>query len=1767
MATSTQASAARTSRSLAVMSAKASTSVTRLRNRVMDLRLAIGTLGGVFVIKKVTDLAATFEKSLANIDTLLDTSGVKIERYRDQLVELSQRSSKDILDLSKALYQTISAGIPAIEGAAGAFATLDAAQKAAVAGLSSTEDAVNALVTVVNAYGSENITAAEASDKLLKTVQLGRTTFPQLAHAIGRVAPMAAKFNVEADDMLGVLVQLTRSGLNTNEAVTALRSLIKSLAKPTKQTNDALAELNKTSGVAAVEFSATAMKTHGLIGQLERLTDATGGSVGMLTRLFPNVRAVLPAIIAVGTGIHDTRRFSDELAKSLGTTEEAGAKIAVTFKEAAAILKSQWEAVLIIAGTRTLPLLKEKLKDFGDYIIANQKEIGNFFEGLVRTVSALVKVFTVLAGPVTKLVLVMFAGKAIRAFNALLIRGTVAVTAWGAASAAAFSRAATSAQFAMATGGGAVGAGRAWAGGFVGGMRGGIAANSGAMKRIMGKLPGYMGIVAIGVMIGQMLGKAIGKGLVNIFDGPEMREAQRQAAEAAERLQTSVTQHGFASTKAFRETMDAEGRGESIRLTGGIQGLLKNETKLSLTDLFESTTLENLLLGDTKTLNLFDSDIGEIQPLIDKMKDLRKDLSELTAGRNVLTDAQKVGRDVEIKAARRSLGLAQNNLEGKLRASKQFRDAEKRREKDGLNSIIGDFKTQADQFVNVQEFMASQKKLRILKGQKEESASHAVRIQGIMLYERQLLKFQRKLESIKPTFGKDGAVQDLGDLERAQKAYVQFSNKMRGKHGKDREKQRKEMTQSEKDTVHSLRSVYLSLKKAKEVGLPGTIKRLKLQIQQLSIAHQINRAQQQRAEIASRAAALQKIANAREAAEKRRAAALERLARAEEAIRKRQLALVTRKNQLTVRGIEDQIRINQGATSAESIVQKKVKLLKKEIVLVGRLMEAKSKLMKSAQAEAVRAAKQASRRTIEQVEKLGKLAKGKARADVLIAKQKTALAAGLALTRQETNANVTKVESEGAKKVGQLRASIERLVGRDQRKNARDAAKSAKDAARKAQDEKAKLKRDTDLFFRDDEERQRLAARYAQETGKTEAEAKEKLFLISKKTNTDNRLAVGNALRGVVSAARLANSGKKFMAAMSAGTTEMAEALVSVSGSLIGLDFTKAGESLKKSLMGAATSFIDVIELFTADLANVLGASVDRWIQESGAANKISEVARLTGGSVEKGVEGAVSMIPSVGGWSVTENAGEKAGDAAGRGVASAMKGAAKFVSGAVGLAFKIGADGITKALRGFVAVLGKVLSATVGPLMQALDSPLKAMMGGLGDAVGILTTRKSQSKGEDEERAARNEEYRSLLSLEREATLRRLEQEGATNEEVARAQSEFAQRLEAVQDKEEATPADAIENAFNDAIAMSEAILAQLPALIETFMVQLADKLPVLIGTLFKAFSEGIRKIAEHLGPILTNTMNAIFDALPDVISALVDAIPMLVSGILDGIVTLIERLPDFIGPLLDGAVSVIDKLLIILAEKLPDIIGALVEAAPEIIAAIIMSLPGLIGALLKGVALIVYEFVIAIPSMIKKLGIGLYNAGKVFYDWCSRAGSYIYDIFAAIWDSLSGGVSSAWDATKGYLGFHQGGVIPSSGSNKGLASRFRDGGVNGYNVGGMVSGAIANNYKASLLDNVPALLQSGEGVLNRRAMANIGGAAALAALNGGDSSSQPLNVNIGLTPNEGGLLNAAAALLPFLLSGVSADITDSTGKVRQAIDTTSESILGFRGVPGRSS
>ena len=276
----------------------------QVRGLALEAGKAVAALAvGFFSIQtafQAFGAANSLNAALAETNTLLSGLPGEID-----LVAASARNLADAYGSSdeeqvRAFYQAFSAGS---KDAAEATQLLQAANMLAIGGVTDVSTGVDALSTVVNAFGSDVITAAEASDSLFVAMKAGKTTIGELSASLGQIVPIAAASGVSFDETAAAIAALTTQGLSTSSATTGLRAILSSIIAPT----DGAA---KAASALGLEFSTQAIKAKGFSGFLDDVINKTGGSETVIAELFGSVEA-LGAVLAFSAGAGD--KFADIL--------------------------------------------------------------------------------------------------------------------------------------------------------------------------------------------------------------------------------------------------------------------------------------------------------------------------------------------------------------------------------------------------------------------------------------------------------------------------------------------------------------------------------------------------------------------------------------------------------------------------------------------------------------------------------------------------------------------------------------------------------------------------------------------------------------------------------------------------------------------------------------------------------------------------------------------------------------------------------------------------------------------------------------------------------------------------------------------------------------------------------------------------------------------------------------------------------------------------------------------------------------------------------------------------------------------------------------------------------------------------------------------------------------------------------------------------------------------------------------------------------------
>jgi len=268
-------------------------------------------VGGTMVygLRRVVGEYAAFEKQMAMVSTMLDKQTMRyMPRYTAGLRRMAIEFGESTQTLSKGLYDILSASVAPEK----AMQVLAVSTKAAKAGLTDTAVAADAITTILNSYGLAAEKATYVSDILFATVKRGKTTFGELAPNIGKVAALAAVAGMSLEDLGAMIATLTRAGLQTELAMTGIRSILKTFIAPARESRVAAEELG-------LQIDENTLSTLGYIGVLRKLSKA---NAEQLAAILPNMRGLV-GLAAALKQVEGAAKDVEMTQRAAGSMQEA----------------------------------------------------------------------------------------------------------------------------------------------------------------------------------------------------------------------------------------------------------------------------------------------------------------------------------------------------------------------------------------------------------------------------------------------------------------------------------------------------------------------------------------------------------------------------------------------------------------------------------------------------------------------------------------------------------------------------------------------------------------------------------------------------------------------------------------------------------------------------------------------------------------------------------------------------------------------------------------------------------------------------------------------------------------------------------------------------------------------------------------------------------------------------------------------------------------------------------------------------------------------------------------------------------------------------------------------------------------------------------------------------------------------------------------------------------------------------------------------------
>jgi len=303
--------------------------------------------------------AADFEHAFAEVRTILTATPGEVDALSNRLKKMATEVPQSLNELTKGLYQTISAGITETSEA---LTVLEQSAKAAVAGVSDTFTAVDALTTVLNAYKLSASDAERVSDILFTTVRLGKVVFPELAHSLGKVISTAALGKVPFEEIAAAMAVLTKNGIKADMASISLNQAMLAFIKPSVQAAKAAKKYGVNLSAAALSSGGLAHALAQLNKILLRMEEEGTDAIEVFGELATNVRALRAIASLAGGSFEEFNEAIKEMYDSAGATTTAFAIMEDTLKNKLAIALQTMQLAMVNFGETMTPFIESLAK-------------------------------------------------------------------------------------------------------------------------------------------------------------------------------------------------------------------------------------------------------------------------------------------------------------------------------------------------------------------------------------------------------------------------------------------------------------------------------------------------------------------------------------------------------------------------------------------------------------------------------------------------------------------------------------------------------------------------------------------------------------------------------------------------------------------------------------------------------------------------------------------------------------------------------------------------------------------------------------------------------------------------------------------------------------------------------------------------------------------------------------------------------------------------------------------------------------------------------------------------------------------------------------------------------------------------------------------------------------------------------------------------------------------------------------------------------------
>jgi TP901 family phage tail tape measure protein len=366
------------------------TSASGIASSLTSLTIPIALVGAAS-----TKMFSDFESNISKVNGLVGIAKEQTQEWGAEALRMAPEVSRLPNELAEALYFVTSAGIRG----ANTMEVLRLSAEAAAAGLGKTKDVADIVTSAMNAYGEENLSAAEAVDTLVMSVREGKVEADKFGPAMGKVLPIASAMGVSFNEVGAAIAAMTRTGTVASTSGIQLRQMLFAFQKQSKGAKSAIREVDDT-----FTHLRKVIREKGLLQgllRIKQLTDEKGEE--FMSKLFPNIRSLVGIIDIMGANLEKNKTLWENIMEPVGALNAATEAASKTFKFQFNQVVAQAASTLIQFGRSVAQTLLPILKKLGEWF----KLASDWFTGLDKRTKALIVTVTLVVGAVGPLITVL----------------------------------------------------------------------------------------------------------------------------------------------------------------------------------------------------------------------------------------------------------------------------------------------------------------------------------------------------------------------------------------------------------------------------------------------------------------------------------------------------------------------------------------------------------------------------------------------------------------------------------------------------------------------------------------------------------------------------------------------------------------------------------------------------------------------------------------------------------------------------------------------------------------------------------------------------------------------------------------------------------------------------------------------------------------------------------------------------------------------------------------------------------------------------------------------------------------------------------------------------------------------------------------------------------------------------------------------------------------------------------------------------------------